>query len=202
MSEAKNSMEFLLLPREKVFMRSKDNCFDIVTSSDRAKLLEKFLRKRYNLVEETSVVVPEVEKIQDAHCRLEFKITRDKKTESKNLQIGTQNSIGAQESTVQEVSSSELLLGIGKPGWLDMEGKSMMVECRRGGTGLYQLVFSLGEANRSRVSSEVTLKQGEALDVAQVTRDLNEKNKNLGLPEIQYGQMEGQEKTKYELRIK
>lgn len=202
LSEAKNSMEFLLLPREKVFMRSKDNCFDIVTSGDRAKLLEKFLRKRYNLVEETSTTIPNDEKIQDEHCRLEFKVTREKKIETKNLQLGTTNSVSAGEAKVQEGSTSELLLGLGKPGWLDMEGNGLMVECRKGATGVYQLIFAFSEAFRSRVSSEVSLKQGEFIDVGQVTRDLNEKSKILGLPETQFRQVEGQEKTKYELRIK
>ncbi len=191
-------MEFLLLPREKVFMRSKDRCFDIVTSGDRAKLLEKFLRKRYNLVEEISTT----EAAPEEHCRLEFKVLREKKVETKNLQLGASNSALAAESSVQEGSTSELLLGLGKPGLLDLEGKSLAVECRKGATGIYQLIFSFSEAYRSRVSSEVSLKQGEILNVAQVTKDLNNKSKVLGLPVTLYNEVEGQEATRYELRIK
>lgn len=195
-------MEFLLLPRERVFMRSKDHCFDIVTSSDRAKLLEKFLRKRYTLVEEVSIETSGSEIIQDQHCRLEFIVTRQKKVESKNLQVGMSNTVSSGEKTAQEVSTSELLLGLGKPGALDLEGKSLSVECRKGATGIYQLIFSFSELYRSKVSSEVSLKQGESLDIAQVTKELNEKNKTLGLPVTSYNETEGQEVTKYELKIK
>lgn len=103
---------------------------------------------------------------------------------------------------VKEVSSSELLLAFGRPGTLDLEGRSLQVECTKGASGVYQLTFSFSEQYRSRVSSSVSLKQGETLQVAQVTKDLTSQSKALGLPQALYEDIQGKENISYELRIK
>lgn len=164
LAEAQKSLEFLLLPREQVFPRPADHCFDVSTSTDRTKLLEKFLRKRYTLVAETGV------------------------------------SSGSSEQN--EVSTSQLLLGMGKPGTLDLFGRSLSVECRGGHRGIYQLVFSYSELWRSKVSTEVSVKQGEVVNVGSITNELDNKSKMLGLPETIYQVSKGSENISYELQIK
>ena len=203
LNEAKQSLSFLLLSKEKVFPREKDNCFDVLTSTDRSKLLEKFLRKRYSLVGDVIEESGPID-LQDQHCQLELKTTRIKKVAATDLKLGKKKHVKAAVSTerIQEVSVSQLLLGLGRPGSLDLEGKSLYVECRKGATGAYQLIFSYSEEYKARVSSEVSVKKGEALQVAQVSRDLAEKSKTLGLPETLYKEVEGQDEISYELQIK
>ena len=199
LNEAKNSMEFLLLPREKVFLRNEDNCFDVVTSPDRAKLLEKFLRLRYNLISETGISA-QSEVVE--HCQLEFRTTRLRKVDSKNFRVGSTNSAEANSRDLKDVSAAQILLSPGKPGVLDLEGKSLFVECRKGASDYYQLVFSFTELNKAKVTSEITVRKNELLNVAQITNDLNNKSKTLGIPETIYQDAKGQETITYELQIK
>ena len=201
LSQAQQSMSFLLLPHEKVFPRAADHCFDVLTSTDRSKLLEKFLSRRYNLIAETGVSAASSD-LQDMQCRLELTTTRIRKEEVKGFRAGAGLMAAAGTKDVKEVSSSELLLAFGRPGTLDLEGRSLQVECTKGASGVYQLTFSFSEQYRSRVSSSVSLKQGETLQVAQVTKDLASQSKTLGLPQAHYEDIQGKENISYELRIK
>lgn len=201
LTEAEQSMSFLLLPHEKVFPRKADHCFDVLTSSDRSKLLEKFLSRRYNLIPETGVSASSND-LQDMQCRLELTTTRLRKEEVKDFRAGAGLRAAVGTRDVKEVTASELLLGLGKPGTLDLEGRTLQVECVKGASGVYQLTFSFSEQYRSRVSSSVSLKQGETLQVAQVTKDLAGQSKTLGLPQALYEDIQGKENTSYELRIK
>ena len=54
---------------------------------------------------------------------------------------------------------------------------------------------------RTKVSSEVNLKRGEVVEVAQITNDLDTKSKTLGLPQSLYQANQGQENISYELKI-
>lgn len=201
LKNASDSLGFLLLPKERVFPRPQDNCFDVNTSTDRAKLLEKFLRKRYTLISETEGL-SNAAKVETQHCQIEFTTKRTKNTDSKEIQIGVQNNTSAGSNSVQELSTASLLLGVGKPGSLELEGRSLFVECSTGGTGIFNLVFSYSELYRSKVSSSVTLRTNEPLEVAQVINDLNQKSKNLGLPQTQYYENVGTEKISYELKVR
>lgn len=201
LAEAQKSLEFLLLPREQVFPRPADHCFDVSTSTDRTKLLEKFLRKRYTLVAETGVSL-EVEDLSRQNCQIELKTIRKQNVTSSQASIGIKTGISSGSREQNEVSTSQLLLGMGKPGTLDLLGRSLSVECRGGHRGIYQLVFSYSEQWRSKVSSEVSVKQGEVVNVGSITNELDNKSKMLGLPETIYQVSKGSENISYELQIK
>jgi hypothetical protein len=83
-----------------------------------------------------------------------------------------------------------------------LDKKSLLVECRRGSTGVYQLIFSFSEADRTRVSSEVSVKQNEVVSVAQVVSDLNEKNRTLGIPQTSMEEVQNRENIEYQLKVK
>jgi hypothetical protein len=192
LKEVEESLTFLLLPREHVFPRPKDLCLDVNTSTDRSKLLEKFLSKRYTLIPEGEISpLKEASELQKEQCAIEF-------TTAKQKEVRTAH-IGVTESrTTKETSVAKLLLGFGTPGTLDLEGRSLTIECRKGAKGDYQLIFSSNESTKSKVSSEVSVKQNEVVQVGQIIRDLNEKNKALGIP---YKEVEGEDKITYELKV-
>lgn len=194
-------MSFLLLPREKVFKRQADNCFDVLTSTDRSKLLEKFLRKRYNLIAETGVSAAP-SSLEDQQCRLELITTRTKVVEVQDLKLGASSQVAAGTREEKSSSTTELLLGFGKPGVFDLEGKSLQVECVKGASGVYQLTFSYNEIGKSRVSSSVNAKKGEPIQIAGITNDLDSQNKSLGLPQTSLEDVKGKENINFEMRVK
>lgn len=201
LKEAAESISFLLLPKEKSLLRSKDHCFDVVTSPDRTKLLDKFLSKRYTLVSEVGDEKT-TGMLQIQHCQLELVTKRSKNVATKDFRIGTQNNASASENSMQEYSTAQILLGVGKPGTLELEGKSLYVECSKGATGIFNLVFSYSEMYRAKVSSTVSLRENETLQIAQITNDLNQQSKTLGLPQSLYTDTEGQENISYELKVR
>jgi hypothetical protein len=202
-NEVQHSLKYFLLPSEKILSRNNanDNCFEVVTSTDRRKLLEKILRKRYSLIEESG----ESGKFDDLvskNCQIELKSSKKKNVNSKDLRIGPDGKLQAGSIEQNEVSTELLLLGLGKSGSLDIDGKTLYIECRGGHAGNYQLLFSYSEKEKMKISSEVNLKQGEILNIAQITNDLNNKRKTLGLGEFSIEENKGKENITYELLIK
>ncbi|MBC7712799.1 MAG: hypothetical protein H7177_05645 [Rhizobacter sp.] len=165
--------------------------------------MEKFLRKRYTLVAETEGTKDLASgMLNNQNCQLELKTTKKKKVESTNARAGNTNNISSVSKDFAEVSTSQILLGLGKPGILELEGKSLYVECSGGPRGIYQLLFSYSEQYKAKVSTQVTVRQGEPVQIAQITNDLNNKSKTLGLPESIYQEAAGSENISYELQIK
>lgn len=195
---ARDSLSFLLLPSEKVSLRPADSCIDVLTSTNRINLLEKFLRKRYTLIQDAKD--PAVKMME--HCQIDFITKRKKVVENAGVRLGSQNSIGVGSDSVEEISNAKILLGIGKAGTLEMEGRSLFIQCDKGARGDFNLVFSFSEQYRAQVSTEVSVKSGETLQVASVTKDLAEKSKTLGLPESLYKDIQGKENTSYELVVR
>ncbi len=199
LKEAEASLSYLLLPREKVFPRPEQNCFDVMTSIDRSNLLEKFLSKRYTLIIEKRRSTSE--NIQVEQCQIELKKTKKLEMNTKNFRLGSSTKAGIESLVTHEVSTSQLLLGSGHSGMLELEGRSLYIECRKMNSGIYNLTFSYSETYRSKVSSEISIKRGEVVQIAHITNELDTKSKTLGLPQSLYQTIQGQENISYELKI-
>lgn len=140
------------------------------------------------------------ENIQNEQCQIEMKTTRNRVVNTRDFRLGSTNRANAGTRSMQEVSTSQLLLGIGRPGTLELGRRSLYIECRKTDAG-YQLIFSYSEMYRMRVSSEVFVRKGEVVQVAQVTKDLDTKSRTLGLPQSLYENVEGQDNASYELKV-
>ena len=200
MTEVRDSLSFLLLPKEKVFVREKAYCIDILTSTDRVKLLEKFLSKRYTLVSGVSVGETSAP-VNEGHCQLEFTSIRTKEATDEVVTLKKKKILTKKESH-QETSVSEILLVMGKPGLLEVGSKTISMECQRGASGTYQLSFFLSEQDKTKVSSQVSVRAGETVNITEVCNDLNEKNKILGIPEISFTESQSKDKVDYQLKVK
>ncbi len=198
MEDPRDSLAFLLLPREKVFLRPEQRCIDVLTSTDRVKLLEKYLRLRYTLVKEEGEQVSRAPE----HCQLEMKKTGKKNTDTTSMGIGTVTRINTTNTNSSVNETSQLLLGLGKPGVLVIGTQSLYVECRKGETGVYHLLFSLSESGGNRISSEVSVRKNEPVNVGQISRDLNERTRVLGLPQTAVSTTVGAEEVTYQLLVK
>lgn len=202
LEDARESLSFLLLPREKVFLRPEQRCMDVLTSSDRVKLLEKYLRLRYTLIADQDEN-KDATKLEEQNCLLELKKTSMRRSETGQLKIGIDNKLSSGELSSSVSETSELLLGLGKPGVLAVGNQALYVECKKMAGQNYQLLFSLSETGgSSRISTEVTVKKNETVNVGQISKDLNERNRILGLPQTSVSTTVGNEETSYQLQIK
>lgn len=199
LKEAEVSLAFLLLAKEKVFQRPEQNCLDITTSGHRANLLEKFLSKRYSLVNPEGK--SNFKNLLEQQCQIEVRVTKSLQENGKDFRLGHLNIAKQDSHTRQEVSTSQLLLGFGYPGTLEIGERSFYIECRKNEAGVYQLIFSYNESSRARVNSTISIKRGETVLLAQIINDLDTKSKILGFPQSLYQSAQGQEDISYELKI-
>lgn len=202
LKEVESSIQVLLLSQDKLFLRPKDHCIDIVTAPNRANLLEKFLRKRYNITEERSLgKKSDTPKAKEEYCRIELTTSKEKSFNQNQVQVSRQSEIFSQGQKSTASSVLEILLRTGVPGNMYIEGQYLQVECHKIRPSLFKLVFSYGEAFKSRVSTELDLSIGEKVNFASVLKNLNDEQKKLGLPETFYRQQIGEEKITYEIKI-
>ena len=202
LKSAHESLIPLLLSRDIVTKRSEndDNCLDIITSPDRAKLFEKYLGKRYDLKRENSA---NDNSATSALCRLDFKTTKKLKAQKQIVKVGEKNVINESNISRTKVSTTEILLSSGKSGEIEMEFNKLLVTCTLIGDDKADLNISYSaQTNGSGLSTSVQVKKNEWLNVASVTKELDEKNKTLGIPQTTVSSTEGQDETVYELQFK
>jgi hypothetical protein len=199
LSEVKQSLNLLLIPKDNVLLRADDNCIDIATSVNRGNLFEKYLSKRYDLIKEVRTK-REIDKREE--CRLNLKTTEKSKIEKSQLKIGEKNLINLNESLKSVSNTMEILLGPSQQGELSVGEVALKVICQLIGNDSAQLQFSFTSRNQALVKSEVQLKKGEWLNIASVLNELNEKNQNLGIPQTEFNQTNGKSEIIYEMQFK
>jgi len=201
----RNSINFLLLPNERTFMRPDQRCMDVLTSTDRVKLLEKYLRLRYTMVE-PETPDKKIVSLEEQNCQMEFKKTTENKTGLGNLNpVGVYNSGTAGTLNGPTTETSDLLLGVGKAGAITVDKQVIYVECRKADNGNYKLTFALTEKDEpSRISSDVIVKKNETVNVGRIKNDLNDKQKitGVGLPQTAVSTDVYLDQTTYELQVK
>lgn len=201
LNAARDSLGYLLLPNEKTFLRPEQRCMDVLTSTDRVKLLEKYLRLRYTLVEEDTPARNAV-KLQEENCRLELKKTVDNKAGINDVNIGQVNTVSTGQLNKATSETTELLLSYGKPAAISIGLQGIFVECRKGPKDNYNITFALTENGGStRITTDVTVRKNETIDVGQITKDLNEKQRILGYPQTTINTYLGTEVTTYQLQV-
>lgn len=191
------SFSFLLLPKDTVNLREDEHCIDIVTSVDRGKLFEKFLSGRYNLKRQRESTPAELEQ-----CNLSLKTTAKSKSDMDSVKVGEKNSIKKSEQTSASISTMEFAFGQGISGELEAGSEKLKVLCRLIGPDKANLQFSFFERGKGGISSEYLLKRGEWLNLGSVIKDLNDKNKTLGIPQTEFSTTTGKSETRYDLQIK
>lgn len=199
LNKVNQSLNFLLLPRDIVEQRPEDNCLDIITLPDRANLFEKFLSKRYDLKHE---VTHESTKVGASSCRLDFKTTNQSKVDVNDFKIGQKNTLRSSETNNRNSSTMELLLGFGNDGDLEVASVKLKVKCQIINDEKANLIFSFNEKNKGSLSTEITANKNEWINVGSVVKDLNEKNKTLGIPQTELNESKRQMETVYELQWK
>lgn len=195
--EARASLGLLLLPKDTVEEDIPNNCLDIITSVDRGKLFEKYLSKRYALLRDA--------KSSDnlrTQCRLDLRTTKKMKSESMTFKIGEQNKFNNADTRGSNVSVTEILLGSGIPGEIEVGSEKLKVTCQLAGVDKANLIFSFSDKKNITASTQVQLKKEEWQNIASVVKDLNQQSKIIGIPETEITKSEENTEIVYELQFK
>lgn len=193
LKEVHRSLTFLLLPKDNIDLRTEENCLDVVTTTERAVLIEKYLGRRYRFKKEMT---------ETPECRLNLKTTQKIKTEGVDLKVGKTNSVGKGEVAGNSISTMEILLSTGKPGEIEVGGESLKIVCRLIGSDNADLTLSYVDKNKASISTQVQVKKGEWLNIATALKDMSSKAKNLAIPQLEMKDMTGNNETIYEIQFK
>lgn len=199
--DAHQSLNLLLLPKDIVEHRPVDNCLDIITSPDRAKLFEKYLSRRYDLKKDPGAGESATSG-RETECRLDLKTTKKSNVDSSTFKLGEKNGLKVGNATMDSVSTMEMLLGPGFPSEFEVGNEKLKITCQLVGTDSASLIFGYVEKEMANVSTQMLLKRGEWLNIASVRKELAEKNKTVGIPQTEISQSTGKIETIYELQFK
>jgi hypothetical protein len=201
LKNVKNSIDFLLLPNDVVNFQTDENCIDIALSPDRGKLLEKFLSKRYDLLN-TSRKGEVASVVDSTNCVLDLKTTTKTNSEGTSVKLGQKNNVNKTNSSSVNENTMQILLSSGLQGELEAGTQKLKIICRLIGENSANLIFSFTDVGRGSVKTEILVKRGEWLNIASVIKELSENNKNLGIPQTDINEVNGKTETKYELQLK
>jgi hypothetical protein len=193
LKSVKQSIEFILLPKDTVAFRDGDHCLDIVTSESRSKLLEKYLSKHYSLLHEAVN--------EKVNCRLQLKSISQKKQIAQDFKFGQKNNIAVTESGNRSENTAEILLGSGFSGTLATGTQVLQVECRPTAQGSFELKFYFNEKSRTTISTNLRVTSNEVVNLASVKKNLEDQYKTLGIPQTSAGTNESVEEITYELKV-
>lgn len=195
LKEVHRSLTPLLLPKDIVEFRVDDNCIDIVLSADRGKLLEKYLSKRYRL--KSNELVQE-----KATCQIDLRTTTKVKKENINLKVGDKNSLLGKDSVSTSTSTMELLISSNQTADFEAGAEKLKIKCQPIGIDNANLIFSYSEEKKARLSTELIVKKGEWVNIASSLKELNNKAKDLGIPQTELDSTSEKNESIYELRFK
>ena len=193
------SLTILLLPKDSVEFRNEDNCLDIELSATRGKFVEQYLDQKFHLKKEVSASDDTLNK-QD--CRIDLKTTTKAILETINLKIGERNTLNKTEGSSNSTSTMELFLGTGKSGEIGVGDENLKVSCRLIRSDSASINFSYVEKSKASVSTELLLKKNEWVNIASVLKDLEDKTKTLGMPQMEISKTKGKIETIYEMQFK
>lgn len=202
--QVENVISFLVAGNDKINLREKDHCLDILTTPSRLKLYEKIIWKNFRPIENSteSNSIEHEGSLNEEHCRLEIDEIRKTSIESLDTRLSPKLKLEKSEINKNGKTSQELMISRGKSAEMKVGDQLLQVQCVKTLTGIYQLTIFLDEKNKNTISTSVNLKNGETVNLGNIKKELNDKSRALGLNIIETKEQSGNDEITYELKMK
>ncbi|MCK5074401.1 MAG: hypothetical protein KAQ98_13305 [Bacteriovoracaceae bacterium] len=206
------SMDPILLSRDKIFFRKSMNCIEVKLSKARKDLFEKYISKKFTISKIYSETAREeifTETIKN--CRI--LIIKKKKVSSKEFKagVGKRTRLSQKEIKRNEVGRTELLLGEGLIGKIEVGGDFVEVECKSRANDNYVVQVHMKKENKSNDSSSsssgslsttIQIKRGEKINIGSIVENLKNRDRKISVDEgVNYSRIKGETTYDYELVI-
>lgn len=196
LEDIKSYMQKIASPKDQIYLREKDHCLDIESSEIKEPLFRQWAQKRYRLVTSSTTVQP-----SSKMCRL--KLTQ----EGSALEDKTQVSLTRKQALLRKAELSKrssrvrtLLVQSGKEASLRVDDSKLQIKCYWRNATTYETVFSL-ESLKNSISSSLTLRKGQRIELGDVVDDLNQKDNSASLSGIKHQKNTRDSKISYWLEI-
>lgn len=185
----------LLLPKERLDLRHNLGCVELPLGLHRKPLFERYLNKRYPIIRSYAgtgnsyPTRPSVTKTLK-NCRIEVLKITDHTTTTDTAKAGQQSRLNQSNSKGSEISKSQLLLGEGLGGHLEVDGDRVELTCFYRGLRR-EIQVTLNSATGS-LQSSIMASIGEKIDLGSVVKEIKDKNREIGYPKgIEYEKTKG-----------
>lgn len=221
LARAEKALVSMLVPGEKLITKTAGGCLEVTLKSfQRYELMIKLqklspgLRNYYLLSRDSeskvldnapSAIRPGASRQKQAiysgiNCR--FYLHKQEKVQTRGTQVSMvgRPDISQSHSEKTVVSKMMLIAQNGLPASFEAMGVRVWYRCKAGmKNGIYQLKLSLLEHSNA-VSTSVSLAPGQTLEIAQMIKDLSEKQRKIGGPRgIEIRQIKGQKNSSIQL---
>ncbi|EQC49529.1 hypothetical protein M899_3139 [Bacteriovorax sp. BSW11_IV] len=187
----KKEISPFLLEGESLSINQTEYCVEFeVGSDDRMTLIDGLISTKYRVKssyrsQKEASLAPAVSQ----NCRIEIQRTEKERKVIKKVQVGSKTRLI--EETVQGSgkSTSQMLLGEGRPGLLKMDGDDYYLKCEKRGSQSYEITLSI-EKNygRDSLSTAITVQKNDPVDIGSMKDEINKKDKKIGIPVgVSYG---------------
>lgn len=201
---AKNHLESIKAPGDKIFTRGSVNCVEVQGGAQRFELYQKFLSTQFKVVRTykglDSGQSNQGQAFGSGHCRIKVTKIGKTKTTTDTVEAGKRGVLSRAELDGNSRSVSNMILSYGRNGSLVVNDQRLGVVCRKAGRQ-FQLDFSL-EATGQSVSSSVSVPPGKKFNIGGVVNDLNNKRRKISIGGgVEYQKEVGKQQYDYFLEV-
>ncbi len=196
---AQSEIKSLFVGNDKVISRTNTPCMEVISDSSlRLELFEKFLSRRFKL--DASSTFSQSISESNENCRIQFIETRKKISSEEQVKVGENTKLKKGHDDLENKTTQEFLVQPTKPLTFQSDKLKLDLICRRLNENNFEITLSsLGD--RGGVSTVLMLSRGVKVSLGTSLNDLNNKKKQLGYPESEWLNIEGNESINYELFI-
>lgn len=172
----------ILAPRDKVFKRESLNCLELEISPSRKELVEKWIRKKYKVMNTYSEGVSnKTQSMVTQNCRLKVDRISKGTSQTNNTRIGSRNSLSQTNTRSSGKRTSQLLLGLGQNGSMRVNDEIVFLSCRGVNGGGYVIGVSI-DSESSGLTTTLQVTKGSKVNLGQVVNSLNSRSNTVGIP--------------------
>lgn len=194
LEEVKQYVRLIQIPEDKVVEQSRQGCLDVVTNPNRVELFQKFILRRFKIVNQAQV------KTRNESCHLVFSGREKSQATKSEVAIGEYSTVKRTEENETASFQSEVTTLLGKMAKTNIDGVDLEVTCRRSGNSGMMVSLIAGDQG-NKISTDLVFNLGEEKEIGSVFKSQNEKNKTLGIPQATVKGQVGDKTKKYYLKV-
>lgn len=184
LKQVQNSIQPFLLAGEGSQLDEQRHCVRVrALSPARKELIKKLISSQYKVI---LPIAQDSNQIQRSgrleSCRLEIERVSRERTVKRQVQVGNKTKILEVREGGGQVSRSQLLLGVGKPGMFRMDGNEYYMTCNKSGYSKYEISLSLErDYGRSMLSTTITTVKDKKVNLGSMKDEIKNKKKDISL---------------------
>lgn len=175
-----------LLEGEKISFNHTEHCVEFdLKGEDRIALIDGILSTKYRTKSayRSQNVATKLSPTVSENCRMEIQRTEKERTEVVEVKVGGKTKLVQRNVQGSGKSTTQMLLGMGRPGLIKMNGDEYYLKCDKSGAFAYEVTLSLErDYGRDSLSTSIRVQKDEQIDLGSMSDEINKSDKKIGIP--------------------